>query len=215
MNDSRDFQDAESGRSGHSQVTSQPVSFPPHRVPGGMLRRSIGMPSRKDGPPSVRDTHGTSGNVFCKSSCVFFSTLSAGVESIEFSFCGANSLINGGGRMRIKHQFKIRDASPDRQPKIHSSLVREIFKSIKWETNKDCKSRNFTLTNSVTQQHLLVGSQDSRLRYVFVHNFLRKLCCGSKKWRCFIQWMIKNLRYLLEEFECQILKYSMRRLFQH
>ena len=36
MNDSRDFQDAESVRSGHSHVASQPVSFPPHPVPGGM-----------------------------------------------------------------------------------------------------------------------------------------------------------------------------------
>ena len=31
---------------------------------GGMLSRSIGMPSRKEGPPSIWDTHGTSGNVF-------------------------------------------------------------------------------------------------------------------------------------------------------
>ena len=53
LNDSRDFQDAESVRSGHSHVTSQPVSFPPHPIPGGMLSRSIGMPSRKDGPPSI------------------------------------------------------------------------------------------------------------------------------------------------------------------
>ena len=29
--------------------------------------------------------------------------------------------------MRIKHQFRIRDASPDRQPKVQSSPVREIF----------------------------------------------------------------------------------------
>ena len=57
MNDSRDFEDAESVRSGHSHVTSQPVSFQPHPVPGGMLCRSIGMPSRKDGPPSIWDTH--------------------------------------------------------------------------------------------------------------------------------------------------------------
>ena len=64
MNDSRDFQDAESARSGHSHVTSQPVSFPPHPVPGGMLSRSIGMPSCKDCPPSIWDTHGISGNVF-------------------------------------------------------------------------------------------------------------------------------------------------------
>ena len=64
MNDSRDFQDAESVRSGPSHVTSQLVSFPPHPVPGGMLSRSIGMPSRRDGPPSIWDTHGISGNVF-------------------------------------------------------------------------------------------------------------------------------------------------------
>ena len=64
MNDSRDFQNAESVRSGHSHVTSQLVSFPPHRLPGGMLSRSLRMPSRKEGPPSIWDTHGISGNVF-------------------------------------------------------------------------------------------------------------------------------------------------------
>ena len=64
MNGSRDFQDAESVRSGHSHVASQLVSFPPHPIPGGMLSCSVGMPSRKDGPPSIWDTHGISGNVF-------------------------------------------------------------------------------------------------------------------------------------------------------
>ena len=63
MNDSRDFQDAESVRSGHSHATSQTVSFPPHPIPGGMLSRSLGMPSRREGPPSIWDTHGISGNV--------------------------------------------------------------------------------------------------------------------------------------------------------
>ena len=64
MNDSRDFQDAESVLSGNSHVTSRPVSFPPHPIPGGMLSRSMGMPSRREGPPSIWDTHGKSGNVF-------------------------------------------------------------------------------------------------------------------------------------------------------
>ena len=64
MNDSKDFQDAESVRSRHSHVTSQPVSFPPHRIPEGMPSRSFGMPSRREGPPSIWDTHGISGNVF-------------------------------------------------------------------------------------------------------------------------------------------------------
>ena len=64
MNNSRDFKDAESVRSGHSHVASQPVFFPPHPDPGGMLSRSLGMPSRNNGPPSIWDTHGFSGNVF-------------------------------------------------------------------------------------------------------------------------------------------------------
>ena len=64
MNDSRDFQDAQSVRCGLSPVTSQPVFFPPHPDPGGMLSRSLGMPSRNSGPPSIWDTHGISGNVF-------------------------------------------------------------------------------------------------------------------------------------------------------
>ena len=53
MNDSRDFKDVESERSGQSHVTSQAVFFPPFRDPGGMLSRSLGMPSRNDGPPSI------------------------------------------------------------------------------------------------------------------------------------------------------------------
>ena len=48
MNGSKDFQDAESVRSGNSHVTSRPVSFPPHPIPGGMLSRFLGMPSRID-----------------------------------------------------------------------------------------------------------------------------------------------------------------------
>ena len=64
MNDSRDLKDAESVRSGLSHVPSQQTFFPPFQNRGGMLSRSLGMPSRNDRPPSVWDTHGISGNVF-------------------------------------------------------------------------------------------------------------------------------------------------------
>ena len=63
-NDSKDFQDAESVRSGQSHATSQPVSFPPHPIPGGMLSRCLAMPNNKTGSPSTWNTHGISGNVF-------------------------------------------------------------------------------------------------------------------------------------------------------
>ena len=63
MNDSKDFQDAESVRSGNSHVTNRPVSFPPHPIPEGMLRPLFVSPSRKNRLPSIWDTHGISGNV--------------------------------------------------------------------------------------------------------------------------------------------------------
>ena len=63
LNDWTDFKDAESVRSAQSHVASQPAFFPPFRDSGGMLSRSLEMPSRNDRPPSVWDTHGISGNV--------------------------------------------------------------------------------------------------------------------------------------------------------
>ena len=96
MNESKDFQDAESVRSGNSHVTSRPVSFPPHPDPGGMRSRSLGMPSRREGPPSIWDTHGKSGNVFCRSTCIFISFLSSRIESMEFVNRGAAPFIHSG-----------------------------------------------------------------------------------------------------------------------
>ena len=64
MNDSREFKDAESVCCGQSHVTSQPALFPLFQSLGGTVSRSLGMPSRNDGPPCVWDTHGISGNVF-------------------------------------------------------------------------------------------------------------------------------------------------------
>ena len=154
MNDSRDFEDAESVRTGQSHVASQRVFFPPHPVPGGMLSRSIGMPSGKNGPTRIWGHTWYIRKRFCKSSRVFFSTLSAGIESMEFSCVGTNSLINGG-KPNTRH--RIRDAGPDRLPKVQWSLVREILRRIMEQTNNDCRFWIFTKTNSLSQQHLLVG----------------------------------------------------------
>ena len=64
MNDSKDFQDTESVRSGNFHVTSQPMLLPKHPIPEGLLRPSFVSPRRREGPPSIWDTHGKSGNVF-------------------------------------------------------------------------------------------------------------------------------------------------------
>ena len=57
MNDSRDFKDAESVRSGPSHVPSEPALLPPCRDPGGLL-------SRNNHLPEFWNSHCISGNVF-------------------------------------------------------------------------------------------------------------------------------------------------------
>ena len=84
MNDSRDFQDAESVRSGQSHVTSQPVFFPPHPDAGVMLSRSLECRAATMGRQVYLGHAWFFGNVFCRSRCVFDSTFSAGIESMEF-----------------------------------------------------------------------------------------------------------------------------------
>ena len=64
MHDSKDFQDAESIRSGNSHVTSQPGIFPKHPPFEGMLRPSFISQRQIEEPPNTWDTSGISGNVF-------------------------------------------------------------------------------------------------------------------------------------------------------
>ena len=52
--------------------------------------------------------------------------------------------------VRAKHPLRIRDASQDRQPEIHSSLVRDDFQRIMGQTNNDCRFQILNLTNSPT-----------------------------------------------------------------
>ena len=87
MNDSKDFQDAESVRSGNSHVTSQPGVFPKHPPFEGLLRPSFVSPRRTDGPPNIWDTSGISGNVFAQSTSFLFSSLSSRIElSLEENY---------------------------------------------------------------------------------------------------------------------------------
>ena len=64
MNDSRDFRDAESICSGNSHVTSPPGLFPRHPPFEGLLKPAFISQRQTEEPPNIRDTSGTSGNVF-------------------------------------------------------------------------------------------------------------------------------------------------------
>ena len=83
VNDSRDFKDAEPVRSGLSHFTSQPVFFTPFPDLGGMLSRSMGLPSRNDRPPDIWDTHGISGNVFANPTASSSAPLFRRIQSLD------------------------------------------------------------------------------------------------------------------------------------
>ena len=64
MNDSRDFRDAQSICSGNSHVTSPLGLFPRHPPFEGLLKPAFISQRQTEEPPNIRDTSGTSGNVF-------------------------------------------------------------------------------------------------------------------------------------------------------
>ena len=150
MNDSRDFKDAESVRSGQSHVTSQPVSFPPHPIPEGMLSRSEGMPSRREGPPSIWDTHGKSGNVFANpvasSSAPYLQELNPWSSRTEEPF-------HSPAVEKSEIQTPVQDQRCQSGPSAKNSVVLREGDF----TNNDCRFRIFILTNSLHQLRLLAG----------------------------------------------------------
>ena len=157
MSDSKDFQDADSVRSGNSHVTTQLVSFPSHPIPEGMVSRSLGMLSRREGPSSIWDTDGISGFFFfCKSSRVFFSIFSAGIESMELSIekLFHSSTVEKSER-RTQGQGQRYQSGPSAKKSV--VLVRETLPRIMEQTYNDCRFRIFTLTSSLHQRHFLAG----------------------------------------------------------
>ena len=85
------------------------------------------------------------------------SSLTSEPRSWTSTLSVSSMLPNASSNERELNTFKIRDASPDRQPKIQSSSVEETLQRIMGQTNNDCRFRIFTLTSSLHQQHLLVA----------------------------------------------------------
>ena len=152
MNDSKDFQDAESIRSGNSHVTSRPVSFPPHPIPEGMLRPSFISPRRKEGPPCIWDTHGISGNIFvnpdASSSAPHPQELRQWNSSIE-------EPLHSSTVEKSERRTQDQDQRCQSGPSAQNSVI--TLQRIMEQTNDDCRSQIFILTNSLHQLHLLAG----------------------------------------------------------
>ena len=152
MNDSRDFKDAESVRSGQSHVTSQPAFFRPFRDPGGMLSLSVGLPSRNDGPPSIWDTHGKSGNVFANpmasSSALYLQESNPWISNLSE---------HTSPHVMSESQTPAQDQRCQSGPSARNSFVPSEGRFSKDYDADQQRLQIFISTNSPHQQHLLVG----------------------------------------------------------
>ena len=149
MNDSRDFKDAESIRSGLSHVPSQTALLPPHRDPGGLL-------SRNNQPPDIPEFAGYIWKRFCKSTSVFFVTLSRKIQSLGLERNGRRACTHKYGEARLHvvnvrfHSLNSEIAARTVSRKFIRPLEEKILQELRCRPTKDWRSRNFTLTNSPT-----------------------------------------------------------------
>ena len=211
MNDSHDFQDAESVRSGHSHVTCQFVSFPPHPIPGGMLSRSFGMPRRREGPPCIWDTHGFSGNVF------------AVPHASSSAPCPQE--LNSTWRKTIEEPLHMSTAEKSERPEQNQDL--------RFQSGPSAKDSVIFSGGDSSKKY---GADQQRLQISDLHfdkfptpatfacwkmRFKTEVCTCSQVPTEVMQW-IKEVelvdsvfRHLLVVFQCRILTYSMRGLLRH
>ena len=156
MNDSRDFKDAEPVRSGLSHVPSQAALLPPFPDPSGMISRSVGMPSRNGKPPDTWGTHGLSGIV-----CVNPPASSSAPNPQEFNPWISNVSEHTSPHVMSERQTPDTALDPRCQsgPSAKDSVILSGGDSSKnyGADQQRCRFRIFIWTNSLTQQHLLVG----------------------------------------------------------
>ena len=152
ITDSKDFQDAESIRSGNSHVTSRPVSFPPHPNLEGMLSRSTGMPSRREGPPSIWDTHGISGNVLANPTA---SSSAPYRQELRQWNPSVGEPLHSSTVEKSERRTQDQDQRCQSGPSAQNSVI--TLQRIMGQTNNDCRFQIFTLTNSLHQPRLLPG----------------------------------------------------------
>ena len=121
MNESREFTDAESVRSGLSHVPSQPAFFPPFRDP-------LGLPSRNDRPPDIWDTHGISGNVFVNPTA---SSSALCPQELNPWSSGRVETIRSSTAVKNENQTPVQDQRCQSGPSAKNSVIPSIVDSLK------------------------------------------------------------------------------------
>ena len=86
---------------------------------GGMLSRSIGMPSHREAPPSMWDTHGKSGNVFANPAG---SSSAPCPQELNPWSSGISEQINSSQAGKSENQTKVFMRWKNREFKVYESM---------------------------------------------------------------------------------------------
>ena len=114
--------------------------------------------------------------------------------------------------MNAKHQTQlwIRDASQDRQPEIHSTLVG--FSKIYGADQQRLQISDLHFDKFSTPATFACWKIRFKTEVCTCSQFPTETMLWIKKWRRLNQWMISNLRVLLQELMGQTLRYWTRKI---
>ena len=144
----------------------QPVSFRPHPVLGGML-------SRREGPPSIWDTHGKSGNVFANPAA---SSSAHSPQELNPWISHISEHIQSSPAGKSENQTPVQDHRCQFGPLAENSFIFSGGDSSKiyGHTNNDCRSQIFISTNSHTSNIFLLEDKiQDRGMYLFTISYGR------------------------------------------
>ena len=191
------------------EISTLPVSFPPHPIPEGMLRHSFVSTSRKEGPPSNWDTHGISGNVFANpdasSSAPFPQELNQWNSSIEEPL--HSSTVEKSERPEQNQDLRCQS-----RPSAKDSV---ILSGGDYSKNYGADQQRLQIPdlhfdNFPTPATFACWNIRFKTEVCTCSQFPTEAIHGSKKWSWLIQWMNQDLRHLFVVFQCRILRYLMR-----
>ena len=215
MNDSKNFQDAESVRSGNSHVTSRPMSFPNTSdtwrdveaffriaAPQGRAAKHLGH-TRYIGKRFFADP-------LASSSAPYPQELNPWGTTIE-------EPLHMSTAEKSERPEQNRDLKCQSGPSAKDSV---IFSGGDSSKNYGADQQRLQISDLhfdkfPTPATFACWKIRFKTEVCTCSQFLRKQCNGSKKWSWLIQWMNWDLRHLPVVFQCRILKYLMRGLLQH
>ena len=147
LNDSRYFKDAQTAR-------SEPALLPLFRDTGGMPSRSVGLLSRNNQPPDIWNSQGISGNVFANPRASSSSPYPGGFNPWISTVTEDTLVLKSTGQPVTCGERQIPETVLTSRfqpgPSAGNSFDPKEGRFFKnYETNKDCRSRNFILTNSL------------------------------------------------------------------